>query len=235
MMLKCLRIRSLHVQWYAVGCLLAVLASARWGAAEGQEISQKDGGMLLRIARTTLTEFLHRQTVPDLSHIPLSDRLREKRGVFVTLKERKTHELRGCIGYTAAVKELVQAVVDCTVYAATRDMRFTPLRAGEEHTVVIEISVLSPPRLVATPDEVQVGVHGVMVMQGAKSAVLLPQVALEQHWSRDELLQAVCRKAGLPDRAWEQGAQLAVFTAQVFSETTDSSSEQRTSAAPADR
>lgn len=187
-------------------------------SAAGEGLDEREGELLLRIARDTLVEFLHHKTVPKVTSYPITGRMREKRGVFVTLKNRTSHELRGCIGYIAPYKELAEAVIDCTVYAATRDLRFTPLRPGEEGSVAIEISVLSPPRPVMTVDQIQVGTHGLMLTNGTKTGVLLPQVPVEQHWSRDEYLQAICRKADLPERAWEHGAQLYTFTAQIFSE-----------------
>jgi len=198
--------------------LLCLLCAAAVPAGAQQPLSETDGRLLLRIARDTLVEFLNRQTLPPLSRYGVSGPLQEKCGVFVTLKDRRTRDLRGCIGYIVGHKELAAAVADCTVFAATRDLRFQPMRAGEEQTVVIEISVLSPPRRITGIDEIRVGTHGLLLTQGMKSGVLLPQVPVEQHWGREEFLQAVCRKADLPDRAWEHGAVLSVFTAQIFSE-----------------
>ncbi|MFQ5812013.1 MAG: AMMECR1 domain-containing protein [Anaerolineae bacterium] len=40
----------------------------------------------------------------------------------------------------------------------------------------------------------------------------------EQNWDRDEFLHQICLKAGLPEDAWQEGAQLYVFTAEVFGE-----------------
>ena len=52
----------------------------------------------------------------------------------------------------------------------------------------------------------------------ARRALFLPQVAPEQGWDRDTMLDHLARKAGLPTDAWRRGAQFEVFTAQVFSE-----------------
>ena len=49
--------------------------------------------------------------------------------------------------------------------------------------------------------------------------LFLPQVAVEQGWDARTFLSAVCRKAGYPDRAWEDpDARLYRFTAQAASE-----------------
>ena len=48
--------------------------------------------------------------------------------------------------------------------------------------------------------------------------MLLPQVPVEQGWDRDTFIKETCRKAGLPEDAWKQGAEMYVFTADVFGE-----------------
>jgi AMMECR1 domain-containing protein len=48
--------------------------------------------------------------------------------------------------------------------------------------------------------------------------LFLPQVPVEWGWNRDDFLKAICQKAGLPEDAWKEGADLYIFTAQVFRE-----------------
>jgi AMMECR1 domain-containing protein len=48
--------------------------------------------------------------------------------------------------------------------------------------------------------------------------VFLPKVATEQGWSREELLDHLCTKGGLPPRSWTHDATLFTFEAEVFSE-----------------
>jgi AMMECR1 domain-containing protein len=50
------------------------------------------------------------------------------------------------------------------------------------------------------------------------SAVFLPQVATEQGWHREEMLDNLCSKAGLNRDCWKMGCQLSTFQAVVFSE-----------------
>ena len=100
--------------------------------------------------------------------------------------------------------------------------RITPEIPDELDEVHIEISVLSPMRKVASADEIIVGKHGVVVSQGMRRGVFLPQVAPEQGWDRDTMLSNLCaHKAGLPPDAWKHGAELSVFTSQVFEEPQD--------------
>jgi uncharacterized protein (TIGR00296 family) len=80
------------------------------------------------------------------------------------------------------------------------------------------VSVLTVPRPVGSPDEVEVGRHGIIIAKGARQGLLLPQVPLEYGWTREGYLRHGCLKAGLPPDEWKKGARIEVFEAQVFSE-----------------
>ena len=81
----------------------------------------------------------------------------------------------------------------------------------------IEISVLSEPRVVS-PEQVEVGKHGLFISRGRRRGLLLPQVAVEWHWDRERFLAETCLKAGLPADAWRHGATVEAFTAEIFGE-----------------
>jgi len=181
-------------------------------------LNNNEQQVLMTIARDTLRLYLNKQQVPALSAYPATASLQKECGVFVTLKNKNNGELRGCIGYIYGAKALREAVRDCTVEAATRDQRFAPLKSGEEQAVNIEISVLTPPQKIDTIKAIEIGKHGLIISKGMHRGVLLPQVPLEWGWNRADFLNAVCQKAGLPDGAWKEGADLYVFTAQVFKE-----------------
>jgi AmmeMemoRadiSam system protein A len=138
-------------------------------------------------------------------------------GAFVTLREQG--RLRGCIGYVTAERPLTETVHDVALSSAFEDPRFPPLRAAELERVKIEISVLSPLRKITDVNEIEVGIHGIMIRRGFHSGLLLPQVATEQGWDRDTLLVNTCYKAGLSDEAWKsKDATIEIFTALVFGE-----------------
>ena len=137
-----------------------------------------------------------------------------ERGVFVTLHKKSA--LRGCIGYPLPVKALGQSVVETARAAAFEDPRFPPLAEPELSEVDFEVSVLTVPKPVE-PGEVVVGRDGLLIEAGARSGLLLPQVPVEEGWSREEFLEALCAKAGLPARAWKI-ARLKAFQAQAFKE-----------------
>jgi AmmeMemoRadiSam system protein A len=123
------------------------------------------------------------------------------------------------MGRTDAPHALAETVVQCAITAALQDPRFKPLRTEELDELEIEISVISELRP-ARPEEIDPGIHGVVVCRGASRGLLLPQVAVERNWSTTQFLEAACRKAGLEAGAWrDQETKLFSFTAEVFSET----------------
>ncbi|MBI3873311.1 MAG: AmmeMemoRadiSam system protein B [candidate division Zixibacteria bacterium] len=144
-----------------------------------------------------------------------TQRLQEKRGVFVTLTAQG--HLRGCVGYVRPYKPLVDAVWEMAESAARRDHRFLPVEPSEVDGLEIEITVLSPLQKIANPDQVLVGRHGVIVSQGHQAGVLLPQVPIENDWDRETFLSHACEKAGLHPDAWkDKRTTIEIFTAEVF-------------------
>ncbi len=79
----------------------------------------------------------------------------------------------------------------------------------------VEISILSPLRPLKDVKNIQIGKHGLFIVKGMQSGLLLPQVATELGWNRDTFLEQVCAKAGLPKDAWKD-AELYVFTAEII-------------------
>ncbi|HOD75009.1 MAG TPA: AmmeMemoRadiSam system protein A, partial [Syntrophorhabdaceae bacterium] len=185
------------------------------GKAASSPLAAAERKRLLAIARKTLEEYVSSKTVPE---IDVKDpRLLERRGVFVTLTIHG--QLRGCIGYIKPVAPLYRSVVDMTVAASSRDMRFRPVTKGELKDIEIEISVMSPLKLITSVDEIKVGIHGLYIVKGGNAGLLLPQVATQYKWGREEFLQNTCRKAGLPENSWkDKETKVYVFSAQIFSE-----------------
>ena len=142
--------------------------------------------------------------------------LKEKRGAFVTLNV--AGDLRGCIGYPLPVKPLDETIIEMAVAAATQDTRFEALRPDETSRLKIEISVLGLPEPIASPADVEIGRHGIIVSKDFYRGLLLPQVPVEHAWDRETYLRHGCLKAGLGPDEWKKGAKIEVFTAQVFSE-----------------
>lgn len=177
------------------------------------QLDEADQQYLLRLARQAITDAVC-DRVPATKDPP-SDKLKQRCGAFVTL--RKRGRLRGCIGYVEPFKPLCQTVEECAVAAARQDPRFDQVTPEELDELEIEISVLSPLAEIS-PEQVVVGTHGLLISRGLQRGLLLPQVAVEWNWSREEFLRQTCLKAGLPPDAWKKGAKIHAFTAQVFSE-----------------
>ena len=137
-------------------------------------------------------------------------------GAFVTLK--KHGELRGCIGTLECRRPLPEEVARVAVSAAREDPRFEPVRPSELSELDVEVSVLGPlePIDPMDPDAFVIGRHGLVVEQGWRRGLLLPQVATEWGWDRETFLSHTCVKAGLPQDCWRTGAKVYRFAADVF-------------------
>jgi len=180
------------------------------------ELSKDDKKELLRIARCSIDSAL-KHTGVEIPE-PSAGAMCEPCGAFVTLRSHK--DLRGCIGYIEARLPLYKTVEEVARKADFEDPRFPPLSSEELSEVEIEISVLSPLQKISDVKEIEVGRHGLVIDAGYTRGLLLPQVATEYGWDRDQFLSHTARKAGLPSDAWKhRGVDLYTFTSNVFSET----------------
>jgi len=176
-------------------------------------LSQEQRQALVTLARAAVDAQVMGGRPPEHPDIALPD----ASGVFVTVKS--DHELRGCLGTLACPPgHLAAEVVRCAADAASRDPRFDPVAPDELSDLDIEVSVLGPlePIDPRAPDAVVVGRHGLVIEQGRRRGLLLPQVATEWGWTAEQFLRQTCVKAGLPPDAWQHGAQVLRFTADVF-------------------
>lgn len=189
--------------------------------------------LLLRIARSAIASGLDRKPLPDspaalLSALALFTSpagspaqaesaswpgLVEHHGVFTTLYLRG--QLRGCVGYALPIQPLYRAVGETARAAAFEDTRFCPLTPEEAPGLKVSLSILSPLFPIA-PWEVEVGRHGLLISDGMRRGLLLPQVPVEHGWDRETFLAQTCRKAGLPEDAWQKSTAIEAFTAEVF-------------------
>lgn len=191
---------------------MAAAVYAGENATPSFSLSSDEKTSLLQIARETLERYVRNNEV----YHPETDnpKFLSKRGAFVTLK--KKGELRGCIGFIEPVLPLHQTIVQATIYAASKDTRFPPVSPSELKDIELEISVLTPFKKIDDPREVDVGKHGLIIAKGNRRGLLLPQVPVENRWSREMFLQQTCQKAGLPRDAWRSGAEIYTFEAIVF-------------------
>ncbi|HPC87080.1 MAG TPA: AmmeMemoRadiSam system protein A [Smithellaceae bacterium] len=179
------------------------------------ELTQQEKTALLEIARRAVIAKVANRELPRIyGDFPI---LKEKRGAFVTLKKRG--HLRGCIGYIKAVKPLGETVQEMAVAAAFHDPRFPSVKSEEIRDLSFEISVLSPLQKIRNIEDIEVGKHGLYIVRGYNSGLLLPQVATEFGWDRETFLRETCFKAGLPHKAWkDKETEIYIFSANYFSD-----------------
>jgi len=176
---------------------------------------------MLALARITIAEKLDIDPGVSEAECDFSNSLfKEELGVFVTLHIKGS--LRGCIGFIEGVFPLPETIRKMALSAAFRDPRFNPLSAEEYPLIDIEISVLSPVEPLHDLTDIEIGRDGLIASKAGRSGLLLPQVAEEYGWNRDDFLSHTCMKAGLPQNAWKDGSvTFQKFSAYVFGETCD--------------
>ncbi len=182
----------------------------------GGRLSDQDRGALLGLARLVLTEYLETGRIP--SHNTDSSVLLEHRGAFVSLHQRDSRALRGCVGEFLPRRPLVESVTEMAIAAATRDPRFPAVTVEELPELQIEISALTTLYPIR-PEQVQVGVHGLMIVKGQSKGLLLPHVPLTYGWDREDYLANLCLKAGLGRDDWRSAnVELLAFETEVWEE-----------------
>jgi len=178
-------------------------------------LTQQDKDLLLRVARKSIESGFAEETPSRLA--TESTIMDERVGAFVTLKKRG--RLRGCIGFLEGKTPLYETIEKMAQAAAFEDPRFPPVKNDELADLDIEISVLTPLIQIRDVGEIEVGKHGIYIVKGFHSGVLLPQVATEYNWDRITFLRETCNKAGLPQDAWKDAdTKIFIFSASVFGE-----------------
>lgn len=186
--------------------------------AYSDRFDHSEKSALLAFARESIKRYLTTGTIPLARGF--GENLEQRRAVFVTLKRHGS--LRGCIGTTTADAPLGRVVGTMALKSAFADPRFRPLEWRELSEIEIEISILTNPRE-ARLEDIVTGRDGVILSKGGKTALFLPQVAAEQKWDRDTMLDQLCLKAGLEKSGWREGAGFSTFQAIVFGEGSERS------------
>ena len=179
-------------------------------------ISADDRATLMGLSRKTLEQCLGGGELPQISEG--SATLKELRASFVTLRIRDTGELRGCKGEYLAQNPLAISIINMTLSSALDDPRFPPVQDEEVPELEIGLSVLTPVQPI-TPDEVVVGRHRLLLRKGLNGGLFLPEVPVDWKWDRQEYLERLCEKAGLPSNAWQSDdAKLFGFESESWKE-----------------
>jgi len=188
--------------------------------------SDDDGVFLVNLARKTVDDIVQtkqKSKIPDET----PEHLRAKSGVFVTLNSifQNRVNLRGCIGRPYPTQPLVEATIDSAVDSAINDPRFPPVTPKELDKIIVDLSVLTPPKKIeyTNPEEllelVKVGRDGLIAIRGMFRGLLLPQVPVDWKWNTLEFLEHTCNKAGLPVDMWRNPeTEFMSFQAEIFGE-----------------
>jgi AmmeMemoRadiSam system protein A len=174
------------------------------------EFSYEERSLLLKLAHHAIASALDRSEISTDSPSP---HLAEPRGAFTTLYHHG--ELRGCVGFVEPVASLYRTVIETARAAAFEDTRFWPVTREELAGLQVSLSILTKPEPIL-PAQIEIGRHGLIVGQAGHRGLLLPQVPIEHNWGRTAFLEQTCRKAGLPLDAWQKGAVIEAFTAEIF-------------------
>ncbi len=192
------------------------------------EYTLEDGKFLVDLARKSIIHYLtFRKPIAIPEEVP--KKLLENAGVFVTLNKRDEmggKGLRGCIGYALPVYPLVKATIEVAKSAAVNDPRFAEVRLEELHDIEIEVTILTPPKKIEVKDpkeyleKIAIGRDGLIVKNGGRSGLLLPQVPMEWEWTVEEFLEHTCQKAWLGKNCWKDSkTEIESFTGIIYHET----------------
>jgi uncharacterized protein (TIGR00296 family) len=185
----------------------------------------QDGKYLIKLARKSMETYI--ETGKEIK-LPKDapEKLTQKCGVFTSLHTLEGN-LRGCIGYPEPVFPLIKATIGSAINAATRDPRFPPVTLQELNHLLIEVTILTPPEKIEVedpkeyPNSIEVGKDGLIVRKDFFSGLLLPQVAVDWDWDKEQFLSQCCVKAGLPPDQWvcDKDVEISKFQAELFEET----------------
>jgi AmmeMemoRadiSam system protein A len=182
-------------------------------------LTNEQGEFLLQVARASIGEKLGKtEIIPD----SVDDVLQGQSGTFVTLKI--AGQLRGCIGNIEPAGSIYHSIRRNALNAAFHDHRFAPLTLAELEQVHIDVSILTSATPLSYVDgddllrKLHPGVDGVILRYGHAGATFLPQV-WEQLPQPEHFLGHLCRKAGLPEKAWRDShPEIFVYQVQSFEE-----------------
>ncbi|MFW9938349.1 MAG: TIGR00296 family protein [Candidatus Thorarchaeota archaeon] len=196
--------------------------------SDEDKFNLEDGALLVKFARENIEYFLlNNRRIPIQEEI--KSKFGDKYGAFVTLNKTniRGNPLRGCIGYIEPSYPLYDVVHKVSISSAIEDPRFPSVTIEEMDHIVIEISILTPPKLLEVNDpkeylkKIVIGRDGLIAERGMRRGLLLPQVPVEheRNWDVETFIKHTCNKAFLPDDAWkEKETKIYSFQAILFEE-----------------
>ncbi len=178
-------------------------------------IGPEERRFALESARRALREYLAQGAAT--AYPTSAPCLLERRGSFVTLRCRATGELRGCRGECRPDRPLIESVIRQAICSAIDDSRFRSVTEDELPRLTIRISALSKLYRIR-PEEIVLGRHGLLIVRGRRSGLLLPEVPVRFGLkTADEFLEALFHKAGITEQAAaDEGYELHAFETEAW-------------------
>ncbi len=198
--------------------------------SDEEKFNVEEGRMLIDFTRENIEFFLKNDR-----RIPIPDEIKQKfadnYGAFVTLNKFNVsgNPLRGCIGYIEPIYPLYDVIHKVSISSAIEDPRFPSVTLKEMDNIVIELSILTPPKQIEVNDpkeyleKIVIGRDGLIAERGMRRGLLLPQVPVDhdRNWDVPTFLSHTCQKAWLPEDAWEDlDTKIYSFQAILFEEKT---------------
>ena len=174
-------------------------------------LTEAEKAELLSLSKKTIIAYVTDRKIPDFGS--RNPKFTANSATFVTIN--KNGNLRGCIGNIQASVPLYQSVINNAVFASSKDPRFPPMIREELKDMEVEISIISPLTPLKDIRDIEIGKHGLFIVSGQNSGLLLPQVATAFGWDKKTFLEQVSQKAGLQKDAWKE-AKLYIFTADII-------------------
>ncbi len=202
-------------------CYAAAAGRVPWQGEKDALLDAEARAYLLEVARKSLECAVRGLKAQSDNSPPSRDvppAVRMKMGAFVTLNDKTTGALRGCIGEILPMRPLVEAVAARAADSALHDPRFLPVSEKELASLRVEVSAITPLKPVDSWRDIVLGRDGMTLEKNGCFAVFLPQVAPEQGWNLETTLSYLAQKAGLMPDAWREGAKFETFQAEVFHE-----------------
>lgn len=114
--------------------------------------------------------------------------------LFVTWK--KSNQLRGCIG-TFQPNPLYMGLRKYSRSAAFHDERFPPITKEEIPQLTCTVNLLHSFEDTVNAFDWQIGKHGIILtIKNVFQATFLPEVMVENRWSKEETIKQLALKAG---------------------------------------
>ncbi len=146
----------------------------------------------VKLAIESLTSYITKKeqiSIPD----NLPKEMKDKAGVFVSI--HKFGSLRGCIGtFLPTTDSIAEEIIQNAISASTKDPRFRPITKDELPYLEVNVDVLSKP-VPTTKEELDPKKYGVIVSQGYKRGLLLPD--LDGVDTIDYQIEIAKQKAGI--------------------------------------